>query len=88
MLRRIIYNYKLCEKIDPINYPWRWKCQKDIINIMNRIKIYEDVNDFIFVVKTPSFMEKIILMNKIGMTWHYEFIYYNEYLFDSNYHTI
>tara|TARA_B100000941_G_C28438034_1_gene518093 strand:- start:489 stop:1097 length:609 start_codon:yes stop_codon:yes gene_type:complete len=65
-----------------------WKRIHDLINIMDRIKIYSDLNDIMYVVKTPSFMEKIILMNKIGMTWHYEFIYYNEYLFDSNYHTI
>lgn len=65
-----------------------WKRIHDLINIMNRIKIYEDLNDIMYVVKMPTFTEKIILMNKIGMTWNYNFYYYNEYLFDSNYHTI
>ena len=65
-----------------------WKRIHDLINIMDRIKIYEDLNDIMYVVKIPTFIEKIILMNKIGLTWHYEFIHYNEYLFDSNYHSI
>lgn len=81
--------YKTTEKN---NLPWRRI--HDLIKIRNKIKIFMydaylvQNNHIVPYIRETTFTEKIMLMNKIGMIWHYDFFYGHIYLFDSNYQTI
>ena len=64
-----------------------WKRIHDLIKIRNRMKICINLDREMFVLREASFKEKIILINKIGTIWHYDFFYHRDFK-HSNYQSI